>query len=124
MVLILARPSCASAGSNVAATPSSATASSIRAKRISPPISVRLSKPIARPDRARFQRRNQFVRKAWLAEQRADPSAKPRRRPPEPAGFGRYQRRLDRLAIAFAQGRAQITDAVEEPKFQASLRSP
>src|SRR6476661_7340596 len=79
--------------------------------------------PVARPQRARFQRRDQVVGEAGLAGERLR-QTDARQAAPEKTALGRDQRRAHLVAEALAQCRAQVAEPVGKAKLDRVLRAP
>src|SRR5262245_60414355 len=83
------------------------------------------SQSVARPERARLDRRNDVLGPAALgAPAQLVESARRRLHPPEPAAGRRDQRGGDVVAETSAQGRAQIADAVDNAQLERLSAGP
>src|SRR5215470_10878253 len=82
------------------------------------------SQPVARPQRPRLERGDDFLGKADARKRRERERLDPLGTTAEPAALGGNERHRDALAVTLAQGAAQIADPVDEAKFLRLAASP
>src|ERR1700732_3953701 len=85
---------------------------------------MRMSQPVTRPQRPRFERGDDFLGKADAGERREPTPVDPGDPAAEQPALGGNERHLDVLSVALAQRAAQITDAVDEAEILRLATGP
>src|SRR5262249_48636103 len=85
---------------------------------------IRTSQPVARPQRPRFERGDDFLGKTGAAQRRESARFDPLGTAAEPPALGGNQRHGDGLAVALAQCSAQIADPVDEAHLLGLAAGP
>src|ERR1700736_859298 len=85
---------------------------------------MRMSQAVARPQRPRFERGDDFLGKADAGKGRERTPLDPGDPAAEQPALGGNKRRLDALSVALAQRAAQIADAVDEAELVRLATGP